>query len=101
MFVSRELPVSQSNNHEMVMVATERGGRARATKAETQSERTLMQFIPRNLDIHGIGGRIVLCTDALPAYRWIGSKFSAHLWATTRPASMFAATGIMLRMPIR
>ncbi len=39
-----------------------------------------MQFIPRNLDIHSIGGRIVLCTDALPAYCWIGSKFWAHLW---------------------
>ena len=64
----------------MVMVATERDGRARAAKGETHSERTIVQFILRNLDIQGVGGRIVLCTHALPAYRWIGSKFPAHLW---------------------
>jgi transposase-like protein len=74
-------PKGRGGTHKkMVMVATERGGRARATKGETHSERTIVQFILRNLDIQGVGGRIVLCTDALPAYRWIGSKFPAHLW---------------------
>ena len=60
----------------MVMAATERGGRARASKGETHSERTIVDFIRKNLDIQG---RTVLCTDSLPAYRWIGSKFGAHL----------------------
>lgn len=59
----------------MVMVATERGGRARASKADTHSERTVVQFILSNLD----RGRVVLCTDTLPAYQWVGSKFPAHL----------------------
>jgi transposase-like protein len=68
------------SRRKMVMVATERDGRARASKGDTHSERTIVQFILQNLDVQGRGGRIVLCTDALPAYRWIGSKFPAHLW---------------------
>src|SRR3954471_16468227 len=60
----------------MVMAATERGGRARASKGETHSERTIVDFVRKNLDIQG---RTVLCIDSLPAYRWIGSKFGAHL----------------------
>jgi ISXO2-like transposase domain len=67
------------SRRKMVMVATERGGRARAAKGDTHSERTIVQFILGNRDVQGRGGRIVLCTGALPAYRWIGSKFPAHL----------------------
>jgi transposase-like protein len=59
----------------MVTVATERGGRARATKGKTHSERTIAAFVLRHLDI----GQTVLVTDELPAYRWIGRKFPAHL----------------------
>jgi transposase-like protein len=59
----------------MVTVAAERGGRARAAKGRTHSERTIAAFVLRHLDI----GRTVLVTDELPAYRWIGSKFPAHL----------------------
>ena len=74
-------PVGRGGSRrKMVMVATERGGRARASKGRTHSERTVVQFILQNLDVQGRHGRIVLCTDALAAYRWIGSKFPAHLW---------------------
>lgn len=59
----------------MVAVATERDGKARAAKGKTHSEKTLAGFIIKNLDI----GRTVLVTDELPAYKWIGSKFPAHL----------------------
>jgi len=59
----------------MVTVATERGGRARAAKGKTHSERTIAAFVLGNLDI----GQTVLVSDELPAYRWIGRKFPAHL----------------------
>jgi hypothetical protein len=38
---------------------------------------SLANFIWRNVDLGS-----VLCTDELPAYRWIGSKFPAHLRVT-------------------
>ena len=45
-------PVGRGGSRrKMVMVATERDGRARAAKGETHSERTIVQFILRNLDI--------------------------------------------------
>lgn len=59
----------------MVTVATERAGRARAAKGKTHSERTIASFVLGNLDI----GQTVLVSDELPAYRWIGSKFPAHV----------------------
>lgn len=69
-------PVGRSGTRKsMVTVATERGGRARAAKGKTHSERTIAAFVLRHLDI----GQTVLVTDELPAYRWIGRKFPAHL----------------------
>jgi hypothetical protein len=59
----------------MVTVATERGGRARAKKGATHSERVIAGFVFRNVDRFGT----VLMSDELPAYRWIGRKFGAHL----------------------
>ena len=60
----------------MVMVAIERGrsGRARARRGGTHSERTVAGVIDDNIDCSS-----VLLTDDLPAYRWIGRKFPAHL----------------------
>lgn len=58
----------------MVAVAVEREGRAKAKKAGTHSEMSLANFVRLNVDLGS-----VLCTDELPAYRWIGSKFPAHL----------------------
>jgi len=69
-------PVGRSGTRKsMVTVATERDGRARAAKGKTHSERTIAAFVLANLDI----GQTVLVSDELPAYRWIGSKFPAHL----------------------
>lgn len=59
----------------MVTVATERGGRARAAKGKTHSERTIATFVFKNVDRAGT----VLITDELPAYRCVGRKYSAHL----------------------
>jgi transposase-like protein len=59
----------------MVTVAAERGGRARAAKGQTHSERTIARFVLNNVDRVGT----VLIADELPAYRWIGQKFAAHL----------------------
>jgi ISXO2-like transposase domain len=59
----------------MVTVAAERGGRAKAEKGKTHSERTIAAFVLKKLDRLGT----VLVTDELPAYRWIGRKFAAHL----------------------
>jgi transposase-like protein len=58
----------------MVVVAVERGGRAKATRGGTHSERTIAGFVLRN-----INRQSVLMTDDLPAYRWIGQKYRAHL----------------------
>ena len=59
----------------MVTVAAERGGRVKAEKGKTHSERTIAAFVLKKLDRLGT----VLVTDELPAYRWIGRKFAAHL----------------------
>ena len=57
----------------MVMVGVERG-RARVKRGGTHSEMTIADFVYRNVDRSS-----VLLTDDLPAYRWIGRKFGAHL----------------------
>ena len=59
----------------MGTVATEREGRARAAKGRTHSGKTIATFALNNVDRIGT----VLVTDELPAYRWIGRKFPAHL----------------------
>lgn len=59
----------------MVTVATEREGRARAAKGGTHSGKTIATLVLNNVDRIGT----VLVTDELPAYRWIGRKFPAHL----------------------
>lgn len=59
----------------MVTVAVERGGRVRAQKGKTHSERTIATFVLNNVDRVGS----VLVTDELPAYRWVGQKYPAHL----------------------
>ena len=61
----------------MAMTAVERGGRARARKGKTHSERTIVRTVYDWADRDGI-----LVTDELPAYRWIGRKFRAHLPVT-------------------
>jgi hypothetical protein len=60
----------------MVMVAVERGkhGKARAMRGGTHGARTIATFVYTNVERSS-----VLLTDDLPAYRWIGRKFPAHL----------------------
>jgi transposase-like protein len=58
----------------MATVAVERGGKARVRKGRTHSERTIAAFVYDVVDRSA-----VLSTDDLPAYRWIGRKFAAHL----------------------
>jgi hypothetical protein len=60
----------------MVIVGVERGkgGRARAKRGGTHSEMTIASFVYRNINRDS-----VLLTYDLPAYRWIGRKFGAHL----------------------
>lgn len=45
-----------------------------AKRAPIHSGRAIAEFIRVNVDHR----RSVLCTDELPAYRWIGSKFVAE-----------------------
>ena len=69
-------PIGRSGSRKsMVTVATERGGRARAAKGRTHSGRTIANFVNGHVDRTGT----VLVSDELPAYRWIGRKFPAHL----------------------
>ena len=69
-------PTGRSGSRKsMVMVATERGGDARATKGRTHSGRTIANFVVGNVSRDGT----VLVSDELPAYRWIGRKYPAHL----------------------
>jgi hypothetical protein len=60
----------------MVVAGVERGkkGKAKAQRGRTHSEMTIATFVYNNVDRSS-----VLLTDDLPAYRWIGSKFPAHL----------------------
>jgi hypothetical protein len=58
----------------MVGAAVERGGKARAKQAGTHCERTITAFLSGNISVES-----VLFTDELPACRWIGRKFRAHL----------------------
>ena len=60
----------------MVIVGVERGkaGRAKVKRGGTHSEMTIADFVYRNVD-----RAAVLLTDDLPAYKWIGRKFGAHL----------------------
>jgi transposase-like protein len=59
----------------MVTVAVERGGRARAKRGATHSGKTIAKFVYENVSRDGS----VLATDELPAYKWIGRKFPAHV----------------------
>ena len=69
-------PMGRSGSRKsMVTVATERGGRARAAKGRTHGGRTIANFVFGNVNRTGT----VLVSDELPAYRWIGRKFPAHL----------------------
>lgn len=69
-------PVGRSGSRKsMVTVATERGGKARAAKGRTHSGRTIASFVFGNVSRDGT----VLVSDELPAYRWIGRKYGAHL----------------------
>jgi len=58
----------------MVVTAVERGGKVRARRARTHSERTIATFLFDNVALDS-----VLVTDELPAYKRIGRKFHAHL----------------------
>lgn len=58
----------------MAVAAVERDGRAKARKGRTHSERTIATAVFEWLDRSAI-----IVTDELPAYRWIGRKFPAHL----------------------
>jgi hypothetical protein len=58
----------------MVGTAVERGGKARAKRAGTHCERTITTFLLGDVSLES-----VLFTDELPACRWIGRKFRAHL----------------------
>lgn len=68
-------PVGRAGQRKsMVMVGVERGGRAKARRGGTHSERTVAGFVDDNVDRSS-----VLLTDDLPAYRWIGQTFPARL----------------------
>lgn len=58
----------------MAVTAVERDGKAKARKGRTHSERTIAGAVFDWLDRGA-----VLVTDELPAYRWIGKRFPAHL----------------------
>lgn len=58
----------------MAVTAVERGGKARARKGTTHSGHVIANALYAWLDREA-----VLVTDELPAYRWIGRKFRAHL----------------------
>lgn len=58
----------------MAVTAVERDGKVKAHKGQTHSERTIAGAVFDWLDRDA-----VLITDELPAYRWIGKRFPAHL----------------------
>lgn len=58
----------------MAVAAVERDGCAKARKGRTHSERTIATAVFEWLDRSAI-----IVADELPAYRWIGRKFPAHL----------------------
>lgn len=58
----------------MAITAVGRGGRAKAKTGGTHSERSIATTVFAWADRAG-----TLVTDELPAYRWIGRKFRAHL----------------------
>ncbi|WP_264186232.1 IS1595 family transposase [Hydrogenophaga taeniospiralis] len=58
----------------MALTAVERDGKAKARKGRTHSERAIAGVVFYWLDRDA-----VLVTDELPAYRWIGKRFPAHL----------------------
>src|ERR1700740_3523614 len=68
-------PRGRSGTRKSMVIAAERGGRAKGEKGKTHSERPIAAFVLKKLDRLGT----VLVTDELPAYRWIGRKFAAHL----------------------
>ena len=58
----------------MVVAGVERGGKAKVKRGRSHAERTIAEFVYRHVDRSS-----TLLTDDLPAYRWIGRKFRAHL----------------------
>ena len=58
----------------MAVAAVERGGRAKARRGRTHSERTIAGAV-----FEWLRPDAVLVTDELPAYKWIGRRFPAHL----------------------
>jgi hypothetical protein len=58
----------------MVLTAVERGGKVLAKRGGTHSELSIARFLYANVSADAI-----LATDELPAYRWIGRKFRAHV----------------------
>ena len=78
----------------MAVAAVERGGKAKARKGRTHSERTIARAV-----FDWVDPSAVLVTDELPAYRWIGRRFPAHLrvnhssgeWSRRDPLSVACA----------
>lgn len=58
----------------MILTAVERGGRVRAKRAGTHSELSIAGLLHAN-----VAPDAIPATDELPAYRWIGHKFRAHV----------------------
>lgn len=58
----------------MVVAAVERGGRVVAKRGRTHGGKTIAEFL-----LCHVSPDAILSTDELPAYRWIGRKFAAHI----------------------
>lgn len=58
----------------MAITAVERDGKAKARRGRTHSERTIAGAV-----FDWLSPEAVLVTDELPAYRWIGRRYPAHL----------------------
>jgi hypothetical protein len=67
----------------MVTVAAERGGRVKAEKGKTHSERTIAAFVLKKLDRLGT----VLVTDELPAFAGLGANSRRIFASITRLAN--------------
>lgn len=78
----------------MAVVGVERDGKAKARKGRTHSERTIASAVYEWLDKDA-----VLATDELPAYKWIGRRYPAHVrvnhskgeWVRRDPLAITAA----------
>lgn len=58
----------------MAVTAVERDGKSRARKAKTHNAKSIATLVHEWLDPNA-----AIVTDELPAYRWIGRKYRAHL----------------------